>query len=174
MGGGCGGGGGAHKGLAHNLLLQLFTRGSSKTEVSETISFDMLATQNDHPSYVKRVLGSMYASPYLGIGWGGVSQGIGMPPAHVVFQHWPLKNRSFRNLFVDIVTSQNGHATYVKHVGNIYVFCLIWIMGVGRGVWQGIGTQPVYAAPSRAAQKSKFPKPIFLIFWPLKMIIQAM
>ena len=41
---GGGGMGGAPKGLVHNLLLQFFTRGSSKTEVSETYVFDTLIT----------------------------------------------------------------------------------------------------------------------------------
>ena len=47
------------KGLIHNLLLQFFTLGSSKMEVSETYSFDIMTTHNDHPSYVKHILGSI-------------------------------------------------------------------------------------------------------------------
>ena len=42
LGIGCGGGGGSPKGLVHNLLIQFFTLGSSKTEVSETYFFDTL------------------------------------------------------------------------------------------------------------------------------------
>ena len=38
------GGGGAPKGLAHNLLMQFFTLGSSKMEVSETYFFDTVIT----------------------------------------------------------------------------------------------------------------------------------
>ena len=44
-------------GLVHNLLMQFFTLDSSKIEVSETYFFDIVTTQNDHPSYVKHVLG---------------------------------------------------------------------------------------------------------------------
>ena len=39
-----GGGGGSHKGLVHNLLMQLFTLGSSKIEVFETCFFDIVIT----------------------------------------------------------------------------------------------------------------------------------
>ena len=55
-----GGGGGAPKGLVHNLLMQFFTPGSSKIEVSETSFFDIVTTQYDHPRYVKHVLGRIY------------------------------------------------------------------------------------------------------------------
>ena len=37
---GWGGRGGSPKGLVHNLLMQFFTPGSSKIEVSETYFFD--------------------------------------------------------------------------------------------------------------------------------------
>ena len=47
-------------GLVHNLLMQLFTLGSSKIEVFETCFFDVVTTQYDHPSYVKHVLGRIY------------------------------------------------------------------------------------------------------------------
>ena len=39
-----GGGGGAPKGLVHNLLMQFFTLGSSKIEVFETYFFDTMIT----------------------------------------------------------------------------------------------------------------------------------
>ena len=55
-----GGGGGSLKGLVHNLLMQSFTLGNSKVEVFETYFFDIVTTQNDHPRYVKHVLGSIY------------------------------------------------------------------------------------------------------------------
>ena len=42
--GGRGRGGGAPKGLVHNLLLQLFTLGSSKIEVFEACFFDIVLT----------------------------------------------------------------------------------------------------------------------------------
>ena len=38
------GGGGAPKGLVHNLLMQFFTLDSSKIEVFETCFFDILIT----------------------------------------------------------------------------------------------------------------------------------
>ena len=54
------GGGGSPKGRVHNLLVQFFNPDSSKIEVFETCFFDILITQNDHPSYVKHVLGRIY------------------------------------------------------------------------------------------------------------------
>ena len=39
-----GGGGGVPKGLVHNLLMQFFTRDSSKIEVFETYPFDIVIT----------------------------------------------------------------------------------------------------------------------------------
>ena len=47
-------------GEVHNLLMQLFNPGSSKIEFFETCFFDIVTTQNDHPSYVKHVLGRIY------------------------------------------------------------------------------------------------------------------
>ena len=47
-------------GEVHNLLMQFFTPGSSKIEVFETYFFDIVTTQNDHPRYVKHVLGRIY------------------------------------------------------------------------------------------------------------------
>ena len=40
--------------------MQFFTPDSSKIEVFETYFFDIVTTQNDHPSYVKHVLGRIY------------------------------------------------------------------------------------------------------------------
>ena len=48
------------KGLAHNLLMQFVTVGSSKIEVFETCFSDIVTTLNDHPRYVKHVLGRIY------------------------------------------------------------------------------------------------------------------
>ena len=59
-GGGGGGGGAAPRGLVHNLLMQFFTVGSSKIEVFEICFFVIATAQNDHPSYVKHVLGRIY------------------------------------------------------------------------------------------------------------------
>ena len=47
-------------GRYNNLLMQFFTPGSSKIEVFETCFFDIVTTQNDHPSYAKHVLGRIY------------------------------------------------------------------------------------------------------------------
>ena len=88
---GGGGGGGAPNGLVHNLLMHFFTLGSSKIEVFETYSFDIVITYNDHPRYVKHVLGRIYVVFHpiweLGArgGGGGFSQGIGTQPAYAVF-----------------------------------------------------------------------------------------
>ena len=57
---GPGGGGVSPKGRVHNLLMQFFTRDNSKIEVFETCFFDIVTTQNDHPSYGKHVLGRIY------------------------------------------------------------------------------------------------------------------
>ena len=53
-------GGGAPKGLVHNLLMQFFKLGSSKIEVFETCFYDIVITRYDHPRYVKHVLGCIY------------------------------------------------------------------------------------------------------------------
>ena len=55
-----GGGGGAPKGLVYNLLMQFFTLSSSKIKVFETYFSDTVITLDDHPSYVKHVLGCIY------------------------------------------------------------------------------------------------------------------
>ena len=68
---GSGGGGGVPKGLVHNLLMQFFTLGSSKMEVSETYFIDIVTTHNDHPRYVKHVLGRIFVFFTLGGGGGG-------------------------------------------------------------------------------------------------------
>ena len=47
-------------GPVHNLLMQFFNLGSSKIEVFETCFYDIVITQNDHPRYVKHVLGRIY------------------------------------------------------------------------------------------------------------------
>ena len=43
-----------------NLLMQLFTLGSSKIEIFETCYYDIVTTQYDHPRYVQHVLGRIY------------------------------------------------------------------------------------------------------------------
>ena len=52
--------GGSPKGWVHNLLMQSFTLGSSKIEVLETCFCDTVIIYNDHPRYVKHVLGRIY------------------------------------------------------------------------------------------------------------------
>ena len=47
-------------GPVHNLLMQFFSVGSSKTEVFETCFYDIMTTQYDHPRYVKHVLARIY------------------------------------------------------------------------------------------------------------------
>ena len=81
-----GGGGGSPKGLVHNLLMQSFTLDSSKIEVFKICFFDIVATQYDHPSYLKHVLGRIYMFFTLfayWVGGGGGSQGNGAQPAGV-------------------------------------------------------------------------------------------
>ena len=56
----CVGGQVTPKGLVRNLLVQFFALGILKIQVSKTYFFDMVTTHNDHPSYVKHVLGSIY------------------------------------------------------------------------------------------------------------------
>ena len=47
------------KGLVHNLPMQFSTPCTSTIKVSGARIFDIVATQKDHPSYVKRVLGDI-------------------------------------------------------------------------------------------------------------------
>ena len=55
-----GGGGGASKGLVHNLLMQFVPLRNSKIKVFETHLYDIVTTQYNHPRYVKHVLGRIY------------------------------------------------------------------------------------------------------------------
>ena len=57
-------------------------------------------------------------------------------------------NRISETCFFDIVTTQNDHASYAKHVlGRIYVFFTLfgYQVGGGGGGFQGTGAQPAYA-----------------------------
>ena len=78
--------------------MQFFTPDSSKMEVFETCFCDIVTTQNDHPRYVKHVLGRIYVFfALLGyqVGGGGGSQGTGAQPAYAVFHPGQLKDGSF-------------------------------------------------------------------------------
>ena len=65
-------------------------------------------------------------SPYLGIGSGGGGGGSPKGLVHnLLMQFFTLgssKMEVFKTCFFDVVTTQNGHPRYVKHVlGRIYV-----------------------------------------------------
>ena len=84
----------------HNLLMQFFTLCCSKIEVFKTCFSDIVTNQNDHPSYVKHVLGRIYVfltifGYQVGGGGGGGSQGTGAQPAYAAFHPGQLKNGSF-------------------------------------------------------------------------------
>ena len=73
-------GGLSPKGVVHELLF--FAVGSTKNEVSETYFFDIVTTHDDHPSYAKHVLGSIYVCftvfgywELAGGGGGGIARG---------------------------------------------------------------------------------------------------
>ena len=111
--------GGSPKGLVHNLLMQFFTLCSSKIEVSETHFFDILASQNDHPSYVKHVLGSIF----------------------VFFTLNSSKMEVSGTPFLDIMATHNYHPSHVKHVlGSNYVFVTLF----GYLEWGGVAHQTTY------------------------------
>ena len=69
--------------------MQFFTPDISKMEVFETCFFDVVTTQNDHPRYLKHVLGRylhvFHPIRVSGGGGGGVSNGIGTQPAYAAF-----------------------------------------------------------------------------------------
>ena len=79
-------------GVVHNLLMQFFTLYNSKIKVSETYFFDIVSIQNDHASYVKHDLSSIYVLFtllgyvvwYAGRGGGG-SQWTIAQPAYIAF-----------------------------------------------------------------------------------------
>ena len=85
-----GGGGGVRKGLVHNVLMQLFTLGSSKIEVFETYFFDIVITQNDHPRYVKHVLGRIFLLFTLFGYWAGGGGGQTGLVRNVLMQFFSL------------------------------------------------------------------------------------
>ena len=84
-------------GPVHNLLMQFFTLDSSKIEVFETCFFDIVITYNDHPRYVKHVLGRIYVFFTLfgyWVGGGGLPRD-GYTTCLCSFHPGQLKNRSF-------------------------------------------------------------------------------
>ena len=98
--------GGAPKGLVHNLLMQFFTLGSSKMEVFETCFFDIVTTQNDHPRYVKHVLGCICVFFTLfgyWVGGGGSPKGLVHNLLMQFFTAGSSKIEVFETCFFDTV-----------------------------------------------------------------------
>ena len=157
-------------GLVHNLLMQVFTPGSSKIEVCETCFFDIVTTQNDHPRYVKHVSGSICVFLTLfGIrsGGGGAPKRLVQYLLMQVFTPGSSKIEVFETCFFDIVTTQNDHPRYVKHVlGRICMFFTLFGIRSGGGGGGGLPwdwyTTCLCRFSPRAAQKSKFLKLVFL------------
>ena len=123
-------------GLVHKLAMQFFTLYSSKLEVSETYFFDIVATHNDHPSYVKHVLGRIYVFFELFRCWvrrGGSPKGL----VHNLLKHFYIVGTSkievFETFFFDIVATQNDHPRYVKHGPYVCGFHLVWVLSAGGG-----------------------------------------
>ena len=118
--------------------MQFFNPDSSKIEVFETCFFDIVTTQNDHPRYVKHVLGRIYMFFTLFGYWvrgGGSPKGL----VHNLLMHFLTPDSSkievFETCFFDIVITQNDHSSNVKHVlGCIYVFVTLFGYWVGGGV----------------------------------------
>ena len=132
-------------GPVHNLLMQFFTRDGSKMEVFETSFFDIVTTQNGHPRYVKPVLGRIYVF-FTPIGYyvqgGGVLPRDWYTTCLCSFSPCRAQKSTFSKLvFFDIVTTQNDHPRYVKHVlGCIYVFFTLFgyqVRGGGGGAPKG-------------------------------------
>ena len=164
-----GGGGGAPKGLVHNLLMQFFTLDSSKIEVFKTCFFDIVTTQYDHPSYPKHVLGRIYMFFTLFGYWvgGGSPKGL---VHNLLMQFFTLdssKIEVFKTCFFDIVTTQYDHPMLSKACFRPYlhVFHPIWVLGSGGGggVPRDWYTTCLCSFSLWTAQKSKFSKLVFLI-----------
>ena len=157
----------------HNLLMQFFNPDSSKIEVFETCFFDIVTTQNDHPSYAKHVLGRIYVffTPFgyqVGGGGGGAPKGLVHNLLMQFFNPDSSKIEVFETCFFDIVTTQNDHPRYVKHVlGRIYVFFTLFgyqVRGGGGGGLLGDWyTTCLCSFSPRTAQKWKFLKLVFVI-----------
>ena len=125
-------------GPVHNLHVQFFTLGSSKIEVFETCFYDIVTTQNDHPRYVKHVLGRIYVFFTLfgySVKGGGSPKGLVHNVLTQLFTLGSSKIEVFETSFHDIVATENDHASYVKHVlSRIYLFFTLfgyWVQGGG-------------------------------------------
>ena len=70
-------GDGSAKGLVHTLLKQIFNLTQEKIQVFESSVFDIVTTHNDHPRYVKHLLGRIHVFFTLFGYWIG-AWGIGM------------------------------------------------------------------------------------------------
>ena len=78
--------------------MQFWTLGCSKMEGSEF--FDSVMTYNDHPRYIRHVVGRIYVLFTLFAYWvrgggGGGSNGLGAQPAYARFQLIQLKTQRF-------------------------------------------------------------------------------
>ena len=120
-------------GPVHNLLMQFFTKGSSKIEVFEifeTCFFDIVTTQNDHPRYVKHVIGCINLFFTLFGHWvrgGGSPKGLVHNLLMEFFNLGRSKIEVFEIPFFDVVTTQNDHPRYVKPaLGCICVFFILF------------------------------------------------
>ena len=162
---GGGGRGGVPRDWCTTCSCCLSPREAQEWKVSKLVFFDIVTTQNDHPTYVKlykacfmQYLCIIHLIWVLGVGrGGGVSQGIATQPVDAVFHPGQLKMEVSEIYFLDIVTTQNDHPTYGKHViGSIHVFFTLGI-GCGAGGAMGggsqkIGTQPAYATTCHPGQ----------------------
>ena len=96
-------------GPVHNLLMQFFNLDSSKIEVFETCFFDVVTTQNDHPRYVKHVLGCVCVFfilfGYEIRGGGGSPKGLVHNLLMQFFTPGSSKIEVFETCFFDIVTT---------------------------------------------------------------------
>ena len=166
---GVGSGGGCLQGTGCTTCLCSFHPGQLKNRSFETCFFDIVTTQNDHPRYVKHVLGRISCfSPYLGnqVGGGGGGSRTGANLLMQLFNPDSSKIEVFETCFFDIVTTQNDHPRYVKHVlGRIYVFFTLFgnQVGGGGGLLGDWYTTCLCSFSPRTAQKSKFLKLVFVI-----------
>ena len=97
LGLGRGGGGGAPKGMVHNLLMQFFTLDSSKMEVFKTCFFDIVTTQYAPPMYLKHALGCIYMFFTLFGYWVGGGGGSPKGMVHnLLMQVFPLDSSKWK------------------------------------------------------------------------------